>query len=157
MAAFTPTISLIGSSLAIWKVKTYLRKVAATDSHVLITGETGTGKELAAQYIHQHSARRAKPLVTINCAALPDGLLESELFGYERGAFTGAQHPKPGQVEVASGGVLFLDEITEMPLTAQAKLLRVLQEHEFFRLGGVRPMRMNVRVIAATNQDLAGA
>ena len=90
MANFTPSTSLIGSSLAMWKVKTYLRKVAVTDSHVLITGETGTGKELAAQYIHRHSARRAKPLVTINCAALPDGLLESELFGYERGAFTGA-------------------------------------------------------------------
>src|SRR5262245_65917296 len=91
MANFSPATSLIGSSLAMWKVKTYLRKVAMTDSHVLITGETGTGKELAAQYIHQHSARRAKPMVTVNCAALPDGLLESELFGYEMGAFTGAR------------------------------------------------------------------
>ena len=95
MANFTSATSLIGSSLAIWKVKTYLRKVALTDSHVLITGETGTGKELAAQYIHQHSARRAKPLVTINCAALPDGLLESELFGYSGARSLGRRHPIP--------------------------------------------------------------
>src|SRR5262245_34157360 len=144
-----PTGTVIGTSTPWRAVLKLARQVAATETNTCLQGESGTGKEVVARFIHAMSARRLGPFVGINCAALPDGLLESELFGYERGAFTGAQHPKPGQVEVASGGVLFLDEITEMPLTAQAKLLRVLQEHEFFRLGGVRPMRMNVRVIVA--------
>ena len=110
-----------------------------------------------ARFIHRASPRKSGPFVAINCAALPDNLLESELFGYERGAFTGAQQPKPGQLEMASGGVLFLDEVSEMSAAAQAKLLRVLQEREFQRLGGTRLLRANVRVIAATNRDLRDA
>jgi transcriptional regulator with PAS, ATPase and Fis domain len=154
MAQFSPATSLIGSSLAIWKVKTYLRKVAATDSHVLITGETGTGKELAAQYIHRHSARRAKPLVTINCAALPDGLLESELFGYERGAFTGATSSYAGKLKLADGGTVLFDEIGDMSPYAQAKILRVIETKEVYPLGGRRSVPLDIRIIAATNRDL---
>ncbi len=147
----------IGQS-AEWKA--VLRKatqVAATETTVLLEGESGTGKEVVARFIHRASPRKAGPFVAINCAALPDHLLESELFGYERGAFTGAQQLKPGQIELASGGVLFLDEVTEMSAAAQAKLLRVLQEREFQRLGGTRLLRANVRVIAATNHDLRDA
>ena len=136
MANFTSSTALIGSSLAMWKVKTYLRKVALTDSHVLITGETGTGKELAAQYIHRHSPRRGKPLVTINCAALPDGLLESELFGYERGAFTGATASYSGKLKLADGGTVLFDEIGDMSPYAQAKILRVIETKEVYPLGG---------------------
>ena len=132
-------------------------QVAATDTTVLVTGESGTGKEVVAQFIHAASARRDRPFVALNCAALPEQLLESELFGYERGAFTGAQQAKPGQVELASGGVLFLDEVSEMSLSAQAKFLRVLQEREFQRLGGTRLVKANIRVIAATNRDLRNA
>jgi transcriptional regulator with PAS, ATPase and Fis domain len=131
--------------------------VAATATTVLLEGESGTGKEVVARFIHRASPRKAGPFVAINCAALPDHLLESELFGYERGAFTGAQQPKPGQIELASNGVLFLDEVTEMSPAAQAKLLRVLQEREFQRLGGTRLLKANVRVIAATNRDLRDA
>jgi transcriptional regulator with PAS, ATPase and Fis domain len=123
----------------------------------LIQGESGTGKEVVARFIHDASPRRNGPFVAINCAALPETLLESELFGFERGAFTGAQQAKPGQVELAAGGVLFLDEVVEMAVPAQAKLLRVLQEREFLRLGGTRPIRADVRVIAASNQDLRRA
>ena len=140
--------------------KDVLRKatqVASTETTVLLQGESGTGKEVVARFIHRASPRKAGPFVAINCAALPDHLLESELFGYDRGAFTGAQQPKPGQIELASGGVLFLDEVTEMSPTAQAKLLRVLQEREFQRLGGTRLLKANVRVIAATNRDLRDA
>lgn len=154
MAQFTPATSLIGSSLAIWKIKTYLRKVAMTDSHVLITGETGTGKELAAQYIHRHSARRAKPLVTINCAALPDGLLESELFGYERGAFTGATSSYSGKLKLADGGTVLFDEIGDMSLYAQAKILRVIETREVYPLGGRQSVPLDIRIIAATNRNL---
>jgi transcriptional regulator with PAS, ATPase and Fis domain len=132
-------------------------QVAATDTTVLLTGESGTGKEVVARFIHRASARNSGPFVALNCAALPEQLLESELFGYERGAFTGAQHPKPGQIELAAGGVLFLDEVSEMSASAQAKFLRVLQEREFQRLGGTRPQKANVRVIAATNRDLKKA
>jgi DNA-binding NtrC family response regulator len=146
--------SLIGNSLEIWKLKTYLRKVAMTDSHVLITGETGTGKELAAEYIHQHSTRRAKPLVTINCAALPDGLLESELFGYERGAFTGALSAYAGKLKHADGGTVLFDEIGEMSPYAQAKILRVIESKEVYPLGGRRSIPVNIRIMAATNRDL---
>jgi two-component system NtrC family response regulator len=147
----------IGQS-AEWKdVLRKATQVAATETTVLLQGESGTGKEVVARFIHRESPRKAGPFVAINCAALPDHLLESELFGYERGAFTGAQQPKPGQIEMASGGVLFLDEVTEMSAAAQAKLLRVLQEREFQRLGGTRLIRANVRVIAATNRDLREA
>ena len=147
----------IGQS-AEWKdVLRKATQVAATEATVLLQGESGTGKEVIARFIHRASPRKSGPFVAINCAALPDHLLESELFGYERGAFTGAQQPKPGQIEMASGGVLFLDEITEMSAAAQAKLLRVLQEREFQRLGGTRLLKANVRVIAATNRDLRDA
>ena len=154
MAQFTPATSLIGSSLAIWKVKTYLHKVAMTDSHVLITGETGTGKELAARYIHRHSARRAKPLVTINCAALPDGLFESELFGYERGAFTGASSSYSGRLKLADAGTVLFDEIGDMSPYAQAKILRLIETKEVYPLGGRRSIPLDIRIIAATNRDL---
>jgi two-component system response regulator AtoC len=132
-------------------------QVASTDTTVLLTGESGTGKEVVARVIHRASARKDGPFVALNCAALPEQLLESELFGYERGAFTGAQQSKPGQIELASGGVLFLDEVSEMSPSAQAKFLRVLQEREFQRLGGTRLLKANVRVIAATNRDLQRA
>jgi transcriptional regulator with PAS, ATPase and Fis domain len=129
-------------------------QVAATDTTTCLQGESGVGKEVVARFIHRASPRRGGPFVAINCAALPESLLESELFGFERGAFTGAHLAKPGQIELAAGGVLFLDEVTEMTPAAQAKCLRVLQEREFQRLGGLRPIRANVRVIAATNRDL---
>jgi DNA-binding NtrC family response regulator len=132
-------------------------QVAATETTALVQGESGTGKEVVARFIHRASPRRDGPFVAINCAALPEQLLESELFGYERGAFTGAQQSKAGQIELASGGVLFLDEVTEMSQTAQAKFLRILQEREFQRLGGTRIIKANVRVIAATNRDLRKA
>ena len=132
-------------------------RVAATDTTVLITGESGTGKEVVARFIHAASPRRNRPFVAVNCAALPEQLLESELFGYERGAFTSAHQAKPGLIELASGGVLFLDEVTEMSLSAQAKFLRVLQEREYQRLGGTRLAKANIRVIAATNRDLRKA
>ena len=145
---------VVGSSPK-WKdVLTKAAQVAETETTVLVTGESGTGKEVVARFIHRASARKGGPFVALNCAALPEQLLESELFGYERGAFTGAQMAKPGQIELAAGGVLFLDEVTEMTPSAQAKFLRVLQEREFQRLGGVRLQKANVRVIAATNRDL---
>jgi len=132
-------------------------QVAATDTTVLLTGESGTGKEVVARFIYRASARSTGPFVAINCAALPEQLLESELFGHERGAFTGAHQARPGQLETAAGGVLFLDEVAEMSPSAQAKFLRVLQEREFQRLGSTRVLKANVRVIAATNRDLKKA
>jgi len=147
----------IGQSAEWMDVLRKATQVASTETTVLLAGESGTGKEVVARFIHRASPRRAGPFVGINCAALPDHLLESELFGYERGAFTGAQQPKPGQIELASNGVLFLDEVTEMSPAAQAKLLRVLQEREFQRLGATRLLKANVRVIAATNRDLRDA
>src|SRR6266850_826241 len=132
-------------------------QVAVTDTTVLLQGESGTGKEVVARFIHQASPRSHGPFIAINCAALPEQLLESELFGYERGAFTGAHQAKAGQIELAARGVLFLDEVSEMSLVAQAKFLRFLQEREFQRLGGTRVQKANVRVIAASNRDLRQA
>src|SRR6202043_3622274 len=132
-------------------------QVAETETTVLLTGESGTGKEVVARFIHRASARKGGPFVALNCAALPEQLLESDLFGYERGAFTGAQQSKPGQIELAAGGVLFLDEVSEMSPSAQAKFLRVLQEREFQRLGATRLLKANVRIVAATNRDLRKA
>jgi formate hydrogenlyase transcriptional activator len=147
---------IVGSSAALSEVLDQIRTVAPTDSTVLIEGETGTGKELIAQAIHTGSRRRNRPFIKLNCAAIPLGLLESELFGHEKGAFTGAVAQKVGRFEAADGGTLFLDEIGDIPLELQAKLLRVLQEQEFERLGSTYTRRVNVRVVAATNQDLAG-
>jgi transcriptional regulator with PAS, ATPase and Fis domain len=142
----------------LWKsVLKAARQVASTDTTVLLTGESGTGKEVIARLIHKASNKSSGPFIAVNCAALPEQLLESELFGHERGAFTGAQHAKPGQIELASGGVLFLDEVGEMSLSAQAKVLRVLQEREFQRVGGTKTVKANVRVIAATNRELGRA
>lgn len=153
VGSYSPS-PMIGSSLAMWRVKTYMRKVANTDCHVLITGETGTGKDLAAQYIHQQSSRRAKPLLSINSAALPDGLLESELFGYEKGAFTGAASSYPGKLKLADGGTVLFDEIGDMSPYAQAKILRVIETKEVYPLGGRRSVPVDIRIIAATNRDL---
>jgi transcriptional regulator with PAS, ATPase and Fis domain len=150
-------VRVVGDSVEWRGVLRRATQVAPTDTTVLITGESGTGKEVVARFIHEASARKNRPFLALNCAALPERLLEAELFGYERGAFTGAHQAKPGQVELASGGVLFLDEVTEMSLSAQAKFLRVLQEREFQRLGGTRPLKANIRVIAATNRDLRKA
>ncbi len=145
---------LIGESFHTQRIKSYLLKVAAVDSHALVTGETGTGKELSARFIHQQSARRDKPLVAINCAALPDGLVESELFGYEKGAFTGAHATNAGKLKLADGGTVIFDEIGDMSLYAQAKILRVIESKEVYPLGGKRGMPLDIRIIAATNQDL---
>jgi DNA-binding NtrC family response regulator len=153
----TSSIRVIGESPAWRDVLRKATQVASTETTVLLQGESGTGKEVLARFVHRASPRGAGPFVAINCASLPETLLESELFGYERGAFTGAQQMKPGQIEQASGGVLFLDEVSEMSLAAQAKFLRVLQEREFQRLGGTRLLKANVRVIAATNRDLREA
>ncbi|MGE0820602.1 MAG: sigma 54-interacting transcriptional regulator [Candidatus Binatia bacterium] len=145
---------LIGHSSTMERTKTYLRKVAATDSNALITGETGTGKELVASYIHNHSQRCRKSFVRINCAAIPDSLLESELFGYERGAFTGADRLKEGALKLADGGTVFFDEIGDMSPYAQAKILRALESKEVWRLGGKGSIPIDIRVVAATNRDL---
>ena len=146
---------LIGATGGLSEVMSQVRQVAGTDATVLIIGETGTGKEPISQAIHRLSPRKDKPLVKLNCAALPENLIESELFGHEKGAFTGALARKPGRFELANGGTLFLDEIGELPLDLQAKLLRVLQEGEFERLGGTHTLKVDVRIIAATNRDLS--
>jgi DNA-binding NtrC family response regulator len=145
---------IVGRSPALARLLDKLALVAATDSTVLVLGETGTGKELVARAIHDRSPRRERPLVKVNCAALPRELVESELFGHEKGAFTGATQQRRGRFELADGGTLFLDEVGELPHDAQAKLLRVLQEQEFERVGGTRSLRTDVRVIAGTNRDL---
>ena len=145
---------IIGRSPALMRVIAQVGQVGPTDSTVLITGETGTGKELIARAVHSASRRKDKPLIKVNCAALPAGLVESELFGHEKGAFSGAIARRLGRFELADGGTIFLDEIGELPPEAQVKLLRVLQEREFDRVGGTDPLRTDVRVIAATNRDL---
>ena len=132
-------------------------RVAQTDTTVLLTGESGVGKEVVARYIHNHSSRRSGPFVAINCAAIPDSLLEATLFGYEKGAFTGAQQAQAGKFEQAQNGTLLLDEVTEMPLGLQAKLLRVLQEREVERVGGKKPVALDIRIIATSNRDMADA
>jgi two-component system response regulator AtoC len=147
-------LSLIGESTVMTEVKDTIRRAAVGVATVLIRGETGTGKELVAHAVHQQSRRSGKPFVKLNCAALPDSLLESELFGHEKGAFTGAASRKPGRVELAHGGTLFLDEIGDVPLTTQVKLLRILQEREFERVGGTETVKVDVRFIAATHRDL---
>ncbi len=148
---------IIGRSEAVLRCLQLVEQVAPTRTPVLLIGETGTGKELVARAVHQHSNRSSRPLVKVNCAALPANLVESELFGYEKGAFTGADAAKRGRFDLAHGSTLFLDEIGEIPVELQAKLLRVLQEGEFERLGGVKTIKVDVRVIVATNRDLADA
>lgn len=145
---------IIGDSPAINTVFRLIEQVAPTESTVLITGESGTGKELAANSLHMNSRRAGKPFVRINCAAIPEGLMESELFGHEKGAFTGAHSRKPGKFELADGGTLLLDEVGELPLPLQAKLLRVLQESEYERVGGTSTVRVDVRIICATAKNL---
>lgn len=145
---------IIGSSAGIQELYAVLERVADTPTTVLVSGESGTGKELVARALHENSSRRDKPFIKVNCAAIPRDLMESELFGYERGAFTGAVGSKPGRFELASGGTLFLDEIGTIPIEMQVKLLRALQEHEFERVGGIKTIRVDVRLVAATNSDL---
>ncbi|MBW2281561.1 MAG: sigma-54-dependent Fis family transcriptional regulator [Deltaproteobacteria bacterium] len=149
-----PEKLLLGASRALLDVKRMVERVAPTSATVLLSGESGTGKELVAQSLHRQSDRSEQPFVKINCAAIPESLLESELFGHEKGAFTGATRRKPGRFELADGGTLFLDEIGEMPLSAQPKLLRAIQDGRFYRVGGTRTIDVDVRLIAATNRDL---
>ena len=145
---------IIGQSEPMHGVYDVIEKVADTPSTVLITGESGTGKELIARALHENSSRKDKPFVSVNCAAIPPDLLESELFGYERGAFTGAVTSKPGRFELAHTGTLFLDEIAEIPVSMQVKLLRALQEKQFERVGGIKTITVDIRLVAATNRDL---
>lgn len=149
-------IGIIGSSAAMQALYVKIRKVAPTDSNVLIQGESGTGKELVARALHNLSKRAKAPMISVNCAAIPETLIESELFGHEKGAFTGAVSARTGLVEAADGGTLFLDEIGELPLEAQARLLRVLQEGEIRRVGSVQSQKVDVRLVAATHRDLKG-
>jgi DNA-binding NtrC family response regulator len=148
------TIQMVGDDEKLRHVFDMVRKIANTEASVLIRGESGTGKELVAQAIHYNSPRKNGPFIAVNCSALPETLLESEFFGFEKGAFTGAHQVKRGKFELADGGTIFLDEIGDMPMAMQVKLLRVLQEHIFSRLGAEKEMKVNVRVIAATNRDL---
>src|SRR5713101_6167504 len=146
---------IVGESPAMKSVSRQLQRVAPTDATVLLLGESGTGKELFARALHHLSNRRDQPFIALNCAAIPEGLLENELFGHERGAFTGAGNRKAGKIEMAQRGTLFLDEIGELPLASQAKLLRVLEERRFERVGGTQSIEVDVRIIVATNRDLA--
>ena len=148
---------IVGTSAALQRVLSLVSKVAPTDASVLITGETGTGKELVARAIHRRSQRSSKPFVSVNCAAIPRDLIASELFGHEKGSFTGAAQRRLGRFELAHGGTIFLDEVGDLPMETQIALLRVLQEREFERVGGTRSIQTNVRVVAATNRDLRAA
>jgi DNA-binding NtrC family response regulator len=150
----TGRFGLVGHSHEIHGIFAIIEKVADTPSTVLITGESGTGKELVAKALHEHSGRKGGPFIKINCAAIPETLMESELFGYEKGAFTGATSSKPGRFELADGGTLFLDEIGEIPVEMQVKLLRAIQESEFERVGGLKTIKVDVRLVTATNRDL---
>jgi len=154
LSALTGDSRIIGTSPAINKIRKLISMIADNDASILISGESGTGKSLLARVIHEQSNRSHGPLVTIECAAIPESLLESELFGYEKGSFTGAENRKIGRMEKANNGTLFLDEIGDMPLDLQAKMLRVLQERELNRVGGTKPIKINIRLIAATNQEL---
>jgi len=145
---------IIGESMTMRGLLSLIKKVAPTDSTVLILGESGTGKELVANSIHDNSERRDSPFIKLNCAAIPEELLESELFGHEKGAFTGATKFKPGKFDMADGGTIFLDEIGDMPFNLQAKVLRILQEQEFYRVGGSRTIKVDVRIIASTNKNI---
>jgi transcriptional regulator with PAS, ATPase and Fis domain len=145
---------MIGKGPAMQKIFEMVNVVSATDATILIEGTTGTGKDLLAKVIHSISPRSSKPLVKVNCAAIPDNLLESEMFGYVKGAFTGAERDKPGRFQTADGGTIFLDEIGDLPLSLQAKLLRVLEDKEFYRLGSQRTVKVNIRIISATNRSL---
>jgi len=149
--------SLVGQSRAIADVREMIRRLASADITVLITGESGTGKDIAARLLHKQSNRSGKPFIKVNCPAIPESILESELFGYERGAFTGARNSKPGRFELANHGTIFLDEIAETSPTVQGKLLQVLDGEPFMRIGGVTPIQVDVRVIAATNMNLEDA
>jgi DNA-binding NtrC family response regulator len=146
---------LVGRSEALQEIRTLIRRVAGTKISVLITGESGTGKDVVATMIHDLSPRRDKPFVSVNCGAIPEGLFESEMFGHERGSFTGAERQRKGYFEQADGGTLFLDEVGEMPLAMQVKVLRALESGEFLRVGGSRSLHADVRVLAATNRELA--
>jgi transcriptional regulator with GAF, ATPase, and Fis domain len=148
---------IIGTSPALQKVLSLISKVAPTDATVMVTGETGTGKELVARAIHRRCRRSSRAFVSVNCAAIPRDLIASELFGHEKGAFTGALQRRLGRFELAEGGTIFLDEVGELPIDTQITLLRVLQEREFWRVGGTRSIQANVRVIAATNRNLQSA
>jgi two-component system, NtrC family, response regulator AtoC len=150
----TERVALVDGSPKMQAIRTIIENVADTDAMVLLRGESGVGKDLVARTIHAHSTRRDGPFVKVNCAAIPHGLLESELFGHEKGAFTGAHRRKPGQFEYAKGGTMYLDEIAELPLALQAKLLHVLQDFSFARVGGHATIDVDARVIAATNRDL---
>lgn len=152
---FSSDRQLIGSSIAMKQVFSLIEQAAPTNATILITGESGTGKELAARAIHRNSKRNAKPFVSINCAAIPDGLMESELFGHERGAFTGADQQRKGKFELANEGTLLLDELGDLPAPLQAKLLRVLQESQFERVGGGKSITVDVRILACTSKDLS--
>ena len=148
---------IVGTSAALKRVLSLVSKVAPTDASVLVTGETGTGKELVARAIHRRSRRSSRAVVSVNCAAIPRDLIASELFGHEKGSFTGALQRRLGRFELAEGGTIFLDEVGELPTETQIALLRVLQEHEFERVGGIRSIQTNVRVVAATNRNLQEA
>ncbi|MGZ4090894.1 MAG: sigma-54 interaction domain-containing protein, partial [Bacteroidia bacterium] len=150
----TRAVDIIGNSPAITSIKEIIEKVAPTDAKVLITGSNGSGKELVAKWLHEKSNRANGPLIEVNCAAIPSELIESELFGHEKGSFTSAVAQRKGKFELAEGGTLFLDEIGDMSLSAQAKVLRALQENKITRVGGDKEIKVNVRVVAATNKDL---